>query len=149
MISSREPDKLRRGKEFHRKVQEDWKREAEGTISSERVIKKPSGRRGRVDIFVDDDSKYGVVAIVEIKATDWDRMTEKAVRRNVQRQIKQVCNYIESQIIQGEYVRTGEGTDVCPGIIFPQHPKEEARKQWIEDKFNDEGIVVVWDNEGK
>ncbi|MEE9555363.1 MAG: hypothetical protein V3W18_13830 [candidate division Zixibacteria bacterium] len=149
MISSREPENLRRGKAFHRMIQAAWKREAEGTVASERAILKSSGRKGRVDIFVNDDLHDGVVAIVEIKASNWDRMTDKAVRRNVSRQIKQVWDYIESQIIKCEYVPTGEGKSVCPGIIFPQQPRDKVRQVWIENKFEEEGIVVVWHDEKK
>lgn len=96
---------------------------------------------------VNDDQKDGTIAIIEIKASNWDRMTEKAVRRNVRRQIKQVWDYIESQIMKGQHVPTGEGKDVCPGIIFPKRPKDKERKKWIENRFEDEGIVVVWDDE--
>ena len=147
MIKSNEPENLRRGKAFHRKIQATWKRDAEGTVVSERVIIKSSGRKGRVDIFVNDDLHDGVVAIVEIKASNWDRMTDKAVRRNVRRQIKQVWDYIESQIIKGEYVLAGEGKNVCPGVIFPQQPRDKVRQVWIENKFEEEGIVIVWDDE--
>jgi hypothetical protein len=147
MTPSNEPENLRRGKAFHRKIQATWKREAEGTVTSERIILKSSGRKGRVDVFINDDLQDGVIAIVEIKASNWDSMTEKAVRRNVGRQIKQVWDYIESQIIKGEYAPSGEGKGVCPGIIFPKRPNDKARKKWIENKFEEEGIVVVWDDE--
>ncbi len=147
MMPSKEPEILRRGKAFHRKVQAAWKREAEGTVTSERIILKSSSRKGRVDIFVNDDLNDGVIAIIEIKASNWNCMTEKAVRRNVGGQIKQVWDYIESQITKGEYVLTGEGKSVCPGIIFPKQPKDQARKKWIENRFEEEGIIVVWDDE--
>ena len=147
MTQSREPKNLRLGKAFHKKIQVAWNREAEGTVTPEKGILKPSGRKGRVDIFVNDDQSDGAIAIVEIKASNWNRMTEKAVRRNVRRQIKQVWDYIESQIIKGEYVPTGEGKTVCPGIIFPKRPKEKSRKKLIENKFDVEGSVVVWEDE--
>ena len=114
---------------------------------SEKTIKKLSGRRGRVDILVDDENPVGTAAIVEIKATDWNVMTDKNVRRNVRRQIKQVWDYIESQIYQGEYVSTGVNKSISPGIIFPSKPHDEERMKLIEDMFNDEGIAVVWHDE--
>ena len=86
--------------------------------------------------IVDDDNPDGTIAIVEIKASDWDRMTDLAVRRNVRRQIKQIWDYIESQIIvKGEYVPTGEQKTVCPGIIFPKRPKDKNRLELIEKVF--------------
>jgi len=147
MTSEREPEALRRGKAFHRLVQNEWEAEAEGCVTSEKPIRKPSGRRGRVDVFVDDKDPKGVIAIVEIKASDWDRMTEKAVRRNVRRQIRQIWSYIESQIVGERYTSDGDGKDVCPGVIFPTRPKDSTRATLIEKTFLEEGIPVVWHDE--
>jgi len=142
-----EPMQLRRGKAFHKQIQGEWLREAEGDIKKERRIIKPSGRKGRVDVFVNDDDPKGSVAIVEIKATDWDRIKECNIRRNVRRQIKQIWDYIESQIVKGEYVPEGEGKDVCPGIIFPKRPRDRKLMNQIEEMFLEEGISVVWHDE--
>jgi hypothetical protein len=147
MSKKQPPDQLLRGNKFHEKIQENWKKTAEGKVKPERTIFKQSGRKGRVDIFVDDEDPEGVIAIVEIKASNWDKMTATAVRRNVHRQIKQVWDYIESQISKGEYVKTGEGKSVFPGIIFPKRPKDNIRMKLIEDLFQEEGIPVVWDDE--
>jgi hypothetical protein len=147
MSSKREPKQLRRGKEFHKKIQAEWIAEAEGDVRPERTIIKPSGRKGRVDVFVDDDDPDGCIAIVEVKASDWDKMTEQAVRRNIRRQIKQIWDYIESQILGGEYVPTGEGKGVSPGIIFPVRPQSKDRMKLIEESFYGEGIAVVWHDE--
>jgi hypothetical protein len=143
----REPIQLRRGKFFHKLIQEEWLRDAEGDVVQERTITKPSGRKGRVDVFVNDDDPNGSVAIVEIKATDWDRIKECNIRRNVRRQIKQIWDYIESQIVKGEYVPSGEGKQVCPGIIFPKRPKDKERMKRVEEMFLEEGITVVWHDE--
>jgi len=147
MAKSREPEPLRRGKAFHKLIQEEWHAEADGKVEDERYVRKQNGRRGRTDIFVDDEEPDGTVAIVEVKASDWDRMTDQAVRRNVRRQIRQIRGYIESQLVAGEYTDTGEGKDVCPGIIFPKRPKDRKRMQLIEDMFLEEGIPVVWHDE--
>lgn len=143
----KEPSQLRRGKAFHKLIQQEWELEAEGDIESERHIRKPNGRKGRVDVFVNDDDPKGTVAIVEVKATDWDKIKKKNVRRNVQRQIRQIWSYIESQILNGEYVKDGEGKAVCPGIIFPRRPKDRERMKQIEKMFEEEGIPVVWHDE--
>ncbi len=144
---SNEPKQLVRGKVFHRLIQDEWEREAEGDIQRERHIIKPNGRRGRVDVFVNDDDPKSTVAIVEVKGTDWDRMAGKHVRRNVRRQVRQIWGYIESQILDGRYVDGGEGKDVCPGIIFPKRPRDKERMKLIEDMFEEEGIPVVWHDE--
>jgi len=137
-MTKKEPGRLSRGKAFHKKMQADWEKNAQGEIQSEKTITKPSGHRGRVDIFVHDDGD-GLVAVAEVKASDWDKMTDIAVRRNVRRQIKQVWGYIDSQL--------GEKKDVSPGIIFQNRPKDKGRMLLIEQMFEDEGIPVVWEDE--
>ena len=146
-IMNKEPSQLRRGKAFHKLIQAEWQKEAEGDISSERQVTKPNGRKGRVDVFVNDDDPKSSVAIVEVKSTDWDRIKAENVRRNVRRQILQIWSYIESQIIGGEYVVGGEGKAVCPGIIFPRRPQDRQRMKLIEELFLEEGIPVVWHDE--
>ncbi len=133
-----EPTQLRRGKAFHRKMQVDWLNTAEGKILIEKAITKPTGRKGRIDIFVDDDGDK-LVAVAEVKASDWDKMTDSAVHRNVRRQIKQIWDYIESQL--------NVKKDVSPGIIFSKRPKDKERISLIEDMFEEEGIPVVWQDE--
>lgn len=144
---TKEPTCLLRGKTFHKKIQEDWKKTAQGDVVAERTVLKLNKRRGRVDIFVNDDDPEGTIAIIEIKASNWDIMTEKAVKRNVRRQINQIYGYIDSQINKGEYVSTGEHKSVSPAIIFPKSPNVESRKKYIEERFYEDGIVVVWHNE--
>ena len=134
---AKEPHRLRKGKKFHREIQDEWMVTAEGEICPEHNIIKPNKRRGRVDILVDPDES--MVAVVEIKASDWDKMTESNVTRNVKKQIRQVWSYIESQL--------EDGKDVSPGIIFSERPKTPGRLEYIEKLFDEEGISVVWQDE--
>lgn len=121
-------------------MQDKWKETAEGIISSEEPIIKPSGRPGRIDVYVkDDDKKDNLVAVVELKASDWDSMTLKAVKRNARRYVKQIWDYIDSK---ENMVKA-----VSPGIIFQRSPKDPNRKELIENIFNDNLISVVWDDE--
>lgn len=144
---NKEPSQLRRGKAFHKLIQKEWELEAGGEVKSERHICKSNGRKGRVVVFVNDDDPKSSIAIVEVKATDWDKIKKKNTRRNVRRQIRQIWNYIESQILDGQYVKDGEGKDVCPGIIFPKRPKDRERTELIEQMYEEEGIPVVWHDE--
>jgi hypothetical protein len=80
-----------------------------------------------------------VPAIAEVKASDWDKMTDRAVRRNVNRHIRQIWDYIESQLKAKK--------DVSPGVIFPKRPTDRARMKLIEDMFEEEGVPVVWQDE--
>jgi hypothetical protein len=133
-----EPKQLRRGKIFHKKIQDQWIETAKGKIVIEKTVRKSTGCNGRIDIFVDDGGD-NLVAVAEVKNSNWDKMTEPAVRRNVRRQIRQVWNYIESQLKMKK--------DVSPGIIFSRRPKEEHRMKLIEEMFEQEGIPVVWQDE--
>ena len=137
-MKANEPSTLRQGKAFHKKIQADWLETAEGQILIEKAITKPTGRKGRIDIFVDDDGDK-LVAVAEVKASDWDKMTDSAVRRNVRRQIKQIWDYIDSQLKMKK--------NVSPGIIFPKRPKEQERMKLIEKMFEEEGVPVVWQDE--
>ena len=132
-----EPKSLRRGKEFHRKIQKEWIHTAEGEVTAEKSVVKQDGRRGRIDIFVDADKT--LAAIAEIKASDWDKMTLKAVRRNVRRQARQIWHYVESQLSLGQ--------DISPGVVFPKRPQDSQRMNLIEKLFEEEGISVVWEDE--
>jgi hypothetical protein len=133
-----EPTQLRRGKAFHKKMQADWLKTTEGLVSKEKAITKPTGRKGRIDIFV-DDSGDNLVAVAEVKNSDWDKMTDSAVHRNIRRQIKQIWDYIDSQL--------SEKKEVSPGVIFPKRPKDKERMNLIERLFEEEGIPVVWQDE--
>lgn len=135
---TKQPLQLRRGKALHKKMQADWIKTAKGKILIEKAIIKPTGRKGRIDIFVDDDGSRSV-AVAEVKATDWDKMTDSAVRRNIKRQVKQIWDYIESQLAEKKQISTG--------IIFPKRPKNKARMKLIEESFEAEGIPVVWQDE--
>jgi len=82
-----EPEALRRGKAFHKRVQSDWEKTAkDGKVNLEHtinIIKDSSGlkriRRGRLDLFVNELGDF--VSVVEIKSTDWDRIRPENRRR--------------------------------------------------------------------
>ena len=137
MTESNEPKHLRHGKEVHKRIQKEWHKSAEGSIVSEKTITKPSGRKGRMDIFVASDET--LVAVAEIKCSKWDAMTLATVRKNVRRQARQIWDYIESQLELGK--------DVSPGVNFPKLPKDPHRMKLVEQLFNEEGIAVVWEDE--
>ena len=79
--------RLRKGNIFHKKIQKSWGKEAQGKVKPERPCVKPSGKKGRMDIHVEFEDEDKLVSCVEIKNTDWNRMTEQSIRRNVKRQI--------------------------------------------------------------
>ena len=136
-LKNPEPRRLREGKAFHKKVQADWEADAEGDVRTEMTVRKDGSRTGRLDVFVSEDGSE-VRAVVEIKHSDWDKMTPQAVRRNVKRQARQIWKYIELQ-------PTLDG--ICPGVVFPTRPTDPKRLKLIERLFEEEGIPAVWDDE--
>lgn len=138
---SKEPTILVRGKAFHRRVQQDWRIEAEGDIHPERTIPLVSSgtfrrkRHGRLDLFVDDVG--GCVVVVEIKSTNWDKILHRNRRRLLASHRRQVWRYIDAYLGRGRL-------DVVPGIIYPHAPVDKAVCTEIVDYLNDYGIQVVW-----
>lgn len=86
-------------------------------------------------MFVDDTGDY--VSVVEIKATDWDRIKPANITRNLGSHARQVWNYVEKYHI-------GDGIDVCAGVIYPTAPTVSGSKDRVEDYLYDRGIAVVW-----
>ena len=134
-LNQKEPEQLRHGKDFHKKIQKKWRNEAEGNVETEKSTIKPTGRKGRMDIFVRSDGN--LVAVAEAKASNWDAMTSAAVRRSINRQANQIWDYIESE----------SGMEVSPGIICPKQPKDTGLMHLIEQSFEERGISVVWEDE--
>ena len=139
---SEEPKQLRRGKIFQREVQDGWAKTAEGRINIECTIPllRPTGgrrqhRRGRMDILVDDIGDQ--VAVVEIKATNWDRILPRNITKNLGSHRRQIYKYIEKYL-------DGEGKTVCPSLIYPTEPETPGLKERIEQYLNDYGIAVAW-----
>ena len=141
-----EPEALRRGKAFHKRVQSDLEKTAtNGKINLEHVIdlhKISPGlkriRRGRLDLFVNELGDF--VSVVEIKSTDWDSVRPKNRRRLLSSHRRQVWRYIEKYLDE-------ERVDVCPGIIYPQVPRTPGLREEIEKYLNDYGLQVVWYDE--
>jgi len=134
-----EPGRLLRGKLFHKFIQEEWLATASGDLKPEWVVDQINGSKGRVDVFI-DEATDGFVSVVEVKNTDWDKIADGNVRRNVRRQVRQIWRYIDSQLEL-------RGLSVCAGIIFPTLPRDKSKLALIEAMFDQEGIQVVWHDE--
>lgn len=135
---TREPHRLAKGKKFEAEVRKGWPKKG---ANYQKKITKRSGRKGLIDIFVDasDKNDKKLVAVVEIKASDWDTMVLPAVRRNVRRQANQIWDYIDSQIEEGKHV--------SPGVVFKKRPKDPERLKLVEEMFEEQCIAVSWEDE--
>jgi len=138
----RQPAQLQRGRDFEARVKADWANSAEGVLENEKTIDLVRGltrrgrrRQGRMDIFVSDAGDF--VVVVEIKATDWDRILPKNVQRNLATHRRQVWKYIDKHLDIDQI-------DVCAGIIYPTAPKTEGLRERIEGGHGSYGLQVVW-----
>lgn len=129
-LSTVEPEQLKRGKIFQEIVQSDFRMNSKGgilTIEQHIVfdgMKKFKQKSGRMDIFVQEDSD-DFVTIIEIKATDWDRIKGKNIKKNLYRHGNQLFKYIE------KYLEI-DNKDVCLAVIYPEPPVKEGLKEYIE-----------------
>jgi hypothetical protein len=138
-----EPDALRRGKEFHRRVQDDWAGEIEGApVRLEHGIRVgpistdvAHQRRGRLDIFIDQVDDF--VSVVEIKSTDWDRVAMPSRQKLLATHRRQVLRYVDRYL-------DGDRVSVCAGVIYPRSPNTAGLKARVEGYLNDYGLQVVW-----
>jgi len=131
--------RLRKGRRLNKKIQRSWGKEVQGKVKPEKPCIKLSGKKGRMDIHVEVKEENKLVSCVEVKNTDWNRMTEQSIRRNVKRQINQVWNYIDSELTRGK--------EISPGIIFPKKPRGKSKLNLVERLFEEKGIPVVWNDE--
>ena len=126
-----EPAQLKRGKEFQKIVQSDFKQNNKsGIICIERHVSfegvsKLKQQKGRMDIFVFEESD-DFVTVLEIKATDWDKIKYGNIIRNLYRHSKQLFNYID------KFMEIDKKS-VCHGIIYPAPPKSKELKSFIEN----------------
>jgi hypothetical protein len=127
---------VRRGRKFEGWERSHWK----GGINDDAKFEaatKWNGKRGRVDIRLRMEED-GQIVIVEIKATNWDRMKSHRIRPNALRHANQIWRYIEAHL---------SPSDVVPAIVYPSPPKTSGRKEQVELLLEERGIQVVWREE--
>jgi hypothetical protein len=142
-----EPEILKRGKKFQRIVQQDFANNTKDGIAlreetiSFKALNEIKQKSGRMDILITELGDF--VTILEIKATDWDRIDSKNVKRNLYRHQKQLFNYVD------KYLNIDK-LDVCLGIIYPKPPRKKRLRQVIEKYLEDNyGVPAYWYNEIK
>lgn len=139
----KEPDILRLGKEFGALVQSEWlKKVPDQKPLPEHSILDRKGKRGRIDVFLDfsDDGDY--VTVIELKATDWDKIKSHRIVPNLRRHIKQVLRYTDTYLEDGL-----KPLSVCAGLIYAKSPSDIELKRKITEYLNEEGIQCVWHDE--
>jgi len=140
-----EPSRLSRGKIFQALVQKDFRQNthdgtahAEARLSFERL---PHLRQkfGRADILITDLG--GFVTVLEIKATDWDKIEPANVKRNLYRHQRQLFMYVEKCL-------EVDKLDVCLGIIYPHPPRKPGLRSSVENHLESQyGVPAYWYSE--
>jgi len=132
---------------------EEWERSHwNSRLNSAREIEaktKWADKEGFMDIRLklEDD---GNVVIVEIKATNWDKLKECRVRPTALRHSRQIWRYIDAHISHPELdppIILEDPLDVIPAVVYPAPPITPGRKDQVEEILNERGIQVVWRDE--
>lgn len=135
--SKRFIENIRRGRKFEREEKAGWKH-----IGMDREkFEAPTiwgSKSGRIDIKIDEGLPF--IAIIEMKATDWNRISRTNIRSTVQRHARQIWRYID------DYVEN-RGRDVCPSLVYERPPRSDRVKTEIEGILNERFIQVVWRKE--
>lgn len=134
------PKRLRLGNAFQEIVQADLIANSKGGgVEREHHIDfgGPKKKTGRIDVWV-DDTENGNAAVFEIKATDWDRIAPRNIRRNIYRHQKQLFAYVT------KYVDT-DNLIVTYGLIYPAPPTKEGLREQIEElAMSEYSAIVYW-----
>jgi hypothetical protein len=129
-------ERVQGGRKFEEWERAHWNNE----LNSAAEFEAPTnwkGKQGRVDIKLRLEED-GNVVIVEIKATDWDKIKDNRIKPNILRHANQIWRYIEAHL---------SPLDVTPAIVYPVPPTTPGRKELVEEILNERGIQVVWREE--
>ncbi len=128
--------RMSRGRRFERWEKAQWLKGVTQTPEFE-TIANWKGKRGRVDIRIDVPENNQIV-VVEVKASDWDKMKPHRVRPNALRHANQVWRYIAAYVSPQE---------VIPALVYPSTPKTPGRKEEVESILDEYAIAAVWRDE--
>jgi hypothetical protein len=93
------------------------------------------GRRGRIDIFVEKNEDF--VTIIEVKSTNWNRVSSHRRRPLLASHRRQIERYVD------QYV-DGAGVNVCAAVVYPKAPTSVRVASEIEGFWHGHGFQVVW-----
>ena len=125
-----EPEQLKRGKVFQKIVQSDYEINSEGggvgieEFVSFKGIIDIKQKSGRMDIII-HDPENDFVMIMEIKATDWDKIKSKNIKRNLYRHGRQLFKYID------KFMKIDNKT-VGLAMLYPKPPITKGLREYIE-----------------
>jgi hypothetical protein len=108
------------GQTFHRTVQRAFLTGLVGAVGfPERQWRLITGGHGRVDLAVEVDGGERMLVIIEVKATDWDKIPAARLMRNLRRHLHQLQGYLDAAI---EEMEAGVWTGIVGSLLYPARP---------------------------
>lgn len=96
---------------------------------------------GRVDIAVVALRPERSSIVIEIKGTNWDRITTQRIRRNALRHLNQLHRYLDTAVNEME---SGQWDAVSGALLYPKRPADQDKLNMLEDVAAVQAIMIVW-----
>ncbi len=134
-------EQLAAGQAFHKAAQSAFLTGLAGASGfRERPWRLLGRRRGRVDLAVEVEGEQMLV-IIEIKATNWDKIPADRLMRNLRRHLRQLQGYLDTAI---EEMEAGQWTSVAGALLYPARPASTETTRIIESTAGAQAIMVTW-----
>lgn len=136
-------ERLAAGQAFHRTVQSAFLSGLAGASGfAECRWRLVAGGRGRVDLAVEVDGSEQMLAIIEIKGTDWDKIPAARVMRNLRRHLRQLQAYLDTAIEDMEAGQWPGG--IAGALLYPARPASAHTQETIEAIAGEQAVMVTW-----
>ena len=134
-------EQLAAGQAFHKAVQSAFLTGLAGASGfRERRWRLVGERRGRVDLAVEVEGEQMLV-IIEIKATNWNKIPADRLMRNLRRHLHQLQGYLDTAI---EEMEAGQWAGVAGALLYPARPTGIETMEVIESIAGEQAIMVTW-----
>jgi hypothetical protein len=134
-------EQLATGQAFHKAVQSAFLTGLAGAAGfPERRWRLVGERHGRVDLAVEVEGEQMLV-IIEIKATNWNKIATDRMMRNLRRHLHQLQGYLDSAV---EEMETGRWTGVAGALLYPARPASTETTEVIERIAGEQAIMIAW-----
>lgn len=79
--------------------------------------------------------------IIEIKATDWNKIPTDRLMRNLRRHLRQLQAYLDMAI---EEMEAGRWASIAGALLYPARPASTETLTTIETIAGEQAIMVTW-----
>jgi hypothetical protein len=135
-------ERLAAGQTFHKTVQSAFLTGLTGASGfRERSWQLVAGGRGRVDLAVEVEGSEQMLVIIEIKATDWDKIPTARLMRNIRRHLRQLQAYLDTAV---EEMEAGRWASIAGALLYPARPACAETLTTIETIAGEQAIMVTW-----